>query len=119
LEQLGFALEAFGPRQVLVRGVPALIVDRQPQRVVQETLVTLATNTHGLVIEQHASWAERLAVVLACKSAVRAGDELAQPEMESLLRRLSEAALCRTCAHGRPTAILLSHAQLEKEFGRR
>jgi DNA mismatch repair protein MutL len=119
LQQLGFALESFGPRQVLVRGVPALIVDRQPQRVVQETLVTLATNTHGLVIEQHASWVERLALVLACKSAVRAGDELAQPEMESLLRRLSEATLCRTCAHGRPTAILLSHAQLEKEFGRR
>jgi DNA mismatch repair protein MutL len=119
LAQLGFAIEPFGPRQVLVRGVPGLLVDRQPQRVLQETLVTLATNTHGLVIEQHASWAERLATVLACKSAVRAGDTLAQPEMEALLRRLSEANLCRTCAHGRPTAILLSHAQLEKEFGRR
>jgi len=119
LLQLGFELEPFGPRQVLVRGVPGLLVDRQPQRVVQETLVTLATNTHGLVIEQYASWAERLATVLACKSAVRAGDVLEQPEMESLLRRLSEANLCRTCAHGRPTAILLSHAQLEKEFGRR
>lgn len=119
LAQLGFALERFGPRQVLVRAVPGLLVDRQPQRILQETLVTLASNSHGLVIEQHASWAERLATVLACKSAVRAGDTLAQPEMESLLRRLSEATLCRTCAHGRPTAILLSHAQLEKEFGRR
>ena len=102
-----------------MRGVPAVLVDRQPQRVVQETLVTLATNTHGLVIEQHASWAERLALVLACRSAVRAGDTLAQAEMEALLRRLGEATLCRTCAHGRPTAILLSHAQLEREFGRR
>jgi DNA mismatch repair protein MutL len=119
LSQLGFALEPFGPRQVLVRGVPGLLVDRQPQRVLQETLVTLATNTHGLVIEQHASWAERLATVLACKSAVRAGDILALAEMEALLKQLSEANLCRTCAHGRPTAILLSHAQLEKEFGRR
>ncbi len=119
LTQLGFSIESFGPRQVLVRAVPALLVDRSPERVLQETLVTLSTNTHGLVIEQHASWAERLALVLACKTAVRAGDELAQPEMESLLRRLSEATLCRTCAHGRPTAILLSHAQLEKEFGRR
>jgi DNA mismatch repair protein MutL len=119
LSTLGFAVETFGPRAVLVRGVPGVLVDRQPQRVLQETLVTLATNTHGLVIEQHASWAERLAIVLACKSAVRAGDALAQPEMEALLRRLSEAQLCRTCAHGRPTAILLSHAQLEKEFGRR
>jgi DNA mismatch repair protein MutL len=119
LTQLGFSIDAFGPRQVLVRAVPALLVDRSPQRILHETLVTVATNTHGLVIEQHASWAERLAVVLACKTAVRAGDELAQSEMDALLRRLSEASLCRTCAHGRPTAILLSHAQLEKEFGRR
>jgi DNA mismatch repair protein MutL len=119
LHQLGFAIEVFGPRQVLLRGVPAVIADRQPQRVLQETLVTLATNTHGLVIEQHASWAERLAIVLACRSAVRAGDALAQAEMEALLRRLGEASICRTCAHGRPTAILLSHAQLEREFGRR
>jgi DNA mismatch repair protein MutL len=119
LDQLGFAIEPFGPRQVLLRGVPAVIADRQPQRVLQEALVTLATNTHGLVIEQHASWAERLAIVVACRSAVRAGDTLAQPEMEALLRRLGEASICRTCAHGRPTAILLSHAQLEREFGRR
>jgi DNA mismatch repair protein MutL len=119
LAALGFVLEPFGPRQVLVRGVPGILVDRRPERVVQETLVTLATNTHGLVIEQHASWAERLALVVACRSAVRAGDTLALPEMEALLRRLGEASLCRTCAHGRPTAILLSHAQLEREFGRR
>jgi DNA mismatch repair protein MutL len=119
LAQLGFAIEPFGPKQVLVRGVPGLLVDRQPQRILQDTLVTLATNTHGLLIEQHASWTERLALVLACKSAVRAGDTLAQPEMEGLLRRLGESTLCRTCAHGRPTAILLSHAQLEREFGRR
>ena len=119
LEQLGFAVEPFGPRQVLLRGVPAVVADRQPQRVLQEALVTLAGNTHGLVIEHHASWAERLAVVVACRSAVRAGDVLAQAEMEALLRRLGEASLCRTCAHGRPTALLLSHAQLEREFGRR
>jgi DNA mismatch repair protein MutL len=119
LGRLGFLIEPFGPKQVLVRGVPAVLVDRNPRRVVQETLVTLSANTHGLVIEQHASWAERLALVAACRSAVRAGDSLALPEMEALLRRLGEATLCRTCAHGRPTAILLSHAQLEREFGRR
>jgi DNA mismatch repair protein MutL len=119
LAQLGFVIEPFGPKQVLIRGVPGVLVDRQPQRVVQETLMTLASNTHGLVIEQHASWSERLSIVLACRSAVRAGDTLALPEMEGLLRRLGEASLCRTCAHGRPTAILLSHAHLEREFGRR
>ncbi len=119
LAGLGFELEPFGPGQLLVRGVPGVLAERQPQRVLQESLSALASNSHGLLVEPHASWAERLAIVLACKSAVRAGDVLAVPEMESLLRRLGEAALCRTCAHGRPTAILLSHAQLAREFGRR
>ncbi|HEY3063840.1 MAG TPA: DNA mismatch repair endonuclease MutL [Chloroflexota bacterium] len=119
LRRLGFELEPFGPKQILVRAVPGLIAERQPQRVLVESLTAVATNTHGLVLEQHATWAERLSIVLACKTAVRAGDVLAVAEMESLLRRLGEATLCRTCAHGRPTAILLSHAHLEREFGRR
>jgi DNA mismatch repair protein MutL len=119
LRRLGFELEPFGPRQLLVRAVPGQLAERQPRRVLFETLTALASNSHGLVLEQHASWADRLATVLACKTAVRAGDVLAVPEMESLLRRLGEASLCRTCAHGRPTAILLTHAQLEREFGRR
>ncbi len=119
LRRLGFELEPFGPRQILVRAVPGVLAERQPQRVLVESLTAIATNSHGLVLEQHASWTERLSIVLACKTAVRAGDVLAVPEMESLLRRLGEATLCRTCAHGRPTAILLTHAQLEKQFGRR
>jgi DNA mismatch repair protein MutL len=119
LASLGFAVEPFGPRQLLVRAVPGVLAERQPQRVLHEALSALASNSHGLLLEPHASWASRLATVLACKSAVRAGDVLAVPEMEALLRRLGEAALCRTCAHGRPTAILLSHAQLARQFGRR
>ncbi|HET6318863.1 MAG TPA: hypothetical protein VFG86_20600, partial [Chloroflexota bacterium] len=119
LHRLGFAVESFGPKQLLLRAVPGVIAERQPQRILQESLAALSTGSHGLLLEPHASWTDRLAVVLACKSAVRAGDVLAVPEMEALLRRLGEAALCRTCAHGRPTAILLSHAQLAREFGRR
>jgi DNA mismatch repair protein MutL len=119
LAALGFLIEPFGPRQLLVRAVPAMLAERQPQRVLQETLTALTGGSHGLLLDQHASWTERLALVLACKTAVRAGDVLAKAEMEALLRRLGESTLCRTCAHGRPTAILLSHAQLEREFGRR
>jgi DNA mismatch repair protein MutL len=121
LARLGFEVEPFGPRQLLVRAVPGLLAQRQPERVLSESLAAVVggSTSHGLVFEPHAGWADRLALVLACKTAVRAGDPLAEPEMHALLRRLGEAELCRTCAHGRPTAILLSHAQLEKQFGRR
>lgn len=119
LAGLGFDVELFGPRQLLLRAVPAVMAARQPGRIVVETLTALAANAHGLRLDEQVAWPERLALVLACKTAVKAGDALDVTEMESLLRRLGEAALCRTCAHGRPTAILLSHAQLEREFGRR
>jgi DNA mismatch repair protein MutL len=39
--------------------------------------------------------------------------------MRALLEQLDESELGRTCAHGRPTAVLLTHGQLEREFGRR
>ena len=38
LRRLGFDLEPFGPRQLLVRAVPGVLSERQPQRVLQETL---------------------------------------------------------------------------------
>jgi DNA mismatch repair protein MutL len=123
LARLGFDVELFGPRQLLVRAVPGLLAQRgrEPERLLSESLAAAAggSASHGLVFGPHASWAERLALILACKTAVRAGDVLAEPEMQALLRRLGEAELCRTCAHGRPTAIVLSHAQLEKQFGRK
>jgi DNA mismatch repair protein MutL len=119
IRELGFDLESFGPRQVLLRAVPAVLAARNPERALAEALTALSTNSHGLQWDPSATWKERLALVLACKTAVRAGDEMREPEMRALLRRLGEAALARTCAHGRPTAILLSHTQLEREFGRR
>jgi DNA mismatch repair protein MutL len=39
--------------------------------------------------------------------------------MRELLEQLEKTTLPRTCPHGRPTMILLSQAQLEREFGRR
>jgi DNA mismatch repair ATPase MutL len=38
--------------------------------------------------------------------------------MSALLDQLGEAELCQACSHGRPTAILLTHHQLAREFGR-
>ncbi len=119
LDHLGFDLDVFGPRQLLLRAVPGVLAARQPERVLAAALAAVGSGGHGLVVKEGASWVEQLALVLACKTAVRAGDRLSETEMLALLRQLGEAELCRTCAHGRPTAILLSHAHLERQFGRR
>ena len=64
-------------------------------------------------------WEERVAISIACHSAVRAGQVLSGDEMRELVRQLEQVALPHSCPHGRPTMIRLSLEQLDKEFGRR
>ncbi len=63
-------------------------------------------------------WMEKIAISIACHSAVRAGEVLSDDEMRELIRQLEQVAIPNTCPHGRPTMIHLSSGQLEKEFGR-
>jgi DNA mismatch repair protein MutL len=113
LRALGFDSEPFGEAEVLVRAVPAALRSHDIERVLRETHETLDAEGAG------PDWRERLAVLMSCKTAVKAGQHLETAEMQSLLEQLDETNLCATCSHGRPTAILLSHSQLEREFGRR
>jgi DNA mismatch repair protein MutL len=127
LGELGFVVEDFGPRTLLLRAIPAALKPTTIGRVLQETLEALAAEgvergpAHGANGDDHdsADWRERLCLLLACKTAVKAGQLLSHEEMRALLEQLDEAELGRTCAHGRPTAVLLTHGQLEREFGRR
>jgi DNA mismatch repair protein MutL len=109
---VGFEVEAFGDDTLLVRAVPAALASR-------DSLGTLALALESIADESPpADWRERLAILFACHSATRAGDRLVPDEMAALLERLGETELCQSCSHGRPTAILLSHHQLAREFGR-
>ena len=112
LAELGFDAEAFGDRTILVRSVPAALATREPLGTLKTVLAALAEEAAPT------DWRERLAILFACHNAVRAGDALSTEEMAALLEQLGEAELCQACSHGRPTAILLSHHQLAREFGR-
>jgi hypothetical protein len=54
-----------------------------------------------------------------CRHAVKANDPLRYPEIEKLIRDLLACDLPYCCPHGRPTMIQISHAELEKKFGRK
>jgi DNA mismatch repair protein MutL len=113
LAELGFVVEDFGSRTLLLRAIPAALKPTTIARVLQETLDGLAEESDA------ADWREQLCLLFACKTAVKAGQVLSFEEMRALLEQLDESELGRTCAHGRPTAVLLTHGQLEREFGRR
>jgi DNA mismatch repair protein MutL len=112
LDSYGFAIEPFGPRTYLLRAVPALLREGNIAQAVIEILDTLGEE------RERGKREERIAITLACHSAVRAGQVLSSEEMYQLVRDLEQADSLYTCPHGRPTIIRLSYRQLEREFGR-
>jgi len=111
LAEFGFSIEPFGDRTYLVRTVPALVHDKDWMGMLEELL-------DSIVGGDRSDWAEKVAISIACHSAVRAGQTLTADEMRELVRQLEQTPNHQTCPHGRPTMLHLSHGQLRKEFGR-
>ncbi len=115
LTQLGLELESFGGDTVLVRGMPVMLKGADPIRLVRD----LADHLRASPIppSRDALLAELLHMV-ACKAAVKAGDPLRPEEIAALLERRHLAHDSHHCPHGRPTALVFTRDQLEKQFGR-
>ena len=116
LAQLGFDLEPFGDRTVLVRAVPHVVSQGAPQRLLTDLLAELA---EGDRISTPQAVLERLTITTACHSAIKAGDPLTREEMASLVHDLAQTEDPFTCFHGLPTLLTVPVAQVERWFLRR
>ena len=56
--------------------------------------------------------------LMACHAAVRAGDRLTPEQMAALVEQRQLADDTHHCPHGRPTALLFSRHDLERQFRR-
>ena len=114
LGTLGFEVEGFGGHTLLVHSVPMPHPRFDAERCLRETLATLAGDREATAHARH----ERLAATVACKAAIKAGDELSAGEMRALFVALSETRLPAHDVHGRSTIVQLSWPELERRFGR-
>ncbi len=115
LRSVGFEVEPFGGRAVLIHAVPSPHPRFDGVACFRETLADLARGRFG-------GWAnplERFAATFACRAAIKAGHRLSDPEMRRLLLRLFETALPPHDVHGRATIVQLPREELERRFGRR
>jgi len=115
LAQLGLEIEPFGGDTVLVRSIPAMLPHVVPGRLVRDLAEHL--RTQPLAPTREGLLAELLHMV-ACKAAVKAGQPLSPAEITALLERRHLVANSHHCPHGRPTALVFTKADLEKQFGR-
>ncbi len=114
LKQVGFELEPFGRNTFLVRTVPAIIAQRDYERLLQDLIDEL---TAGEIPTTGELLLDLLAAV-ACKAAIKAGDVLSFEEMQQLLDDLLSLENPALCPHGQPVIIALTKSELDKRFER-
>jgi len=116
LRALGFDLDLFGDRQLVIRGVPASLGTRPVEPLLSELYEDLVAGreaAEGLAVH------ERMAATMACHSALRKHDPIT-PEMAlRLFEQIRTIPAGGHCPHGRPVSLELSTAELEAGFLRR
>jgi DNA mismatch repair protein MutL len=115
LERLGFEVEGFGGHTLIVNTVPMPHPRFDAERCLRETLDALTGDRVAGAAAKH----ERLAATVACKAAIKAGEELSLGEMRSLFAALRDTTLPAHDVHGRSTIVHLTWDEVERRFGRR
>jgi DNA mismatch repair protein MutL len=115
LEKLGFEVEGFGGNTLIVNSVPMPHARFDAERCLRETLDALTGDRVAGTATRH----EHLAATVACKAAIKAGEELAASEMRSLFASLRDTQLPAHDVHGRSTIVQLTWDELDRRFGRR
>jgi DNA mismatch repair protein MutL len=112
----GYEIEPFGGRTVIVHAAPNPHPYFDAERCLREMLTELISGSDltRAARNQH----ERIAMIFACKSAIKAGQRLSAREMDELFDRLFATELPYHDVHGRPTIVRLSREELERRFGR-
>ena len=111
---LGFGIEGFGGQTLVVQSVPMPHHRFDAERALRETLASLAGDRIASTAARH----ERLAMTVACKAAIKAGDVLSLAEMRALYTELARTTLPAHDVHGRQTIVQLGWDELERRFGR-
>lgn len=116
LGRVGFEIEPFGERTVIVRSSPNPHEHFDAERCFRDMIHELADGSP--LVDAARNQHERIAKSLACKGAIKAGQSLSQEEMADLFDRLFATELPGHDVHGRPTIVRLTLEELARRFGR-
>lgn len=115
LARLGMRIEPFGGHTVLVAGYPAMLANISPVEVLRGLLEQLLSVGKQ---PDRRDLLDELLHAVACKAAIKAGDRLAAEEIAALLKQRHLIDDAHHCPHGRPTALVFTREELDKQFRR-
>ena len=114
LRALGFEIDLFGGRSVIVRGVPAEIKVGDERSILEELIDQFKSNEDTLKLKAH----ENLAKSLARKGAIMSGTTLDTKAMRSLVDQLFMCDKPYISPYGKPTIIDIPIEELDTRFGK-
>ncbi len=115
LRELGLDVSDFGGNTILLSSYPTLLGRKPPHEILRGVIDHLVTQERPPAKE---ALLHLLMATMACKAAVKAGDTLSAEEIAYLLHLREMAEDSHHCPHGRPTSLLFSRAELDKQFRR-
>jgi DNA mismatch repair protein MutL len=115
LAELGLEIEDFGGGTLLLTSYPAILGNRSPQSILRAVVDHLVSKER---VPEREQLLNDLLSLMACHAAVRAGDRLTPEEIAALVAQRELATDTHHCPHGRPTSLLFSKQELDRQFRR-
>jgi DNA mismatch repair protein MutL len=116
LQKMGIGIEPFGQNAFKIDSLPTFLDLSDPVTFMRKVIDGLKSASNG---SSALRLGEEMIAKTVCRHAVKANDPLRYLEVEKLITDLLQCDLPYCCPHGRPTMIQISHAELEKKFGRK
>ncbi|HEX8897931.1 MAG TPA: DNA mismatch repair endonuclease MutL [Chthoniobacterales bacterium] len=116
LQKMGIGIEPFGQNAFKIDSLPTFLDLSDPVTFMRKVIDGLKSASNG---SSAMRLGEEMIAKTVCRHAVKANDPLRYLEVEKLITDLLQCELPYCCPHGRPTMIQISHAELEKKFGRK
>ncbi|MDN6030313.1 MAG: DNA mismatch repair endonuclease MutL [Lactococcus plantarum] len=114
LAEAGVFLDAYGENQLILREHPIWMNDNEIEKATYE-LIDLLLDDQEVSVKKYR---EDLAIMIACKSSIKANMFIDPASARDLLSQLANCENPYNCPHGRPALVTFSNLDLEKMFRR-
>lgn len=115
LAKLGIKVEPFGGDTVLISSYPAMLAGGSPVEILRTLVERLTTGGRA---PDRRDLLDELLHSLACRAAIKAGDPLSPEEVAALVEQRHLAQDSHHCPHGRPTELVFTREDLDRQFKR-
>lgn len=114
IRSVGFEIDEFGERTYKISAVPTIVSDIDFNKFFSMFLAEKLGKTK--ITE--ADIVKDTLMQMACKSAIKGGDDLSKDEVYKLLKEMGGKNIILFCPHGRPVVVRITKTEIEKWFKR-